>query len=39
MNGVARKIRAYIRGSEAEEDMPIDKYSKVAVVDIITYKI
>jgi hypothetical protein len=34
MNGVARKIRAYMRGSVAEEDAPRDKYSNELVVDV-----
>ena len=37
MNGVARKTKAYIRGSD-EDVKPIDKYSNVAVADITAYK-
>jgi hypothetical protein len=38
MNGVAKKIKAYISGSVVEDDIPIDRYSKVAVADKTTYK-
>jgi len=34
MKGVAKKIRAYMRGSVVEEDAPKDKYSKELVVDV-----
>jgi hypothetical protein len=38
MKGVARKIKAYIRGPEVEGDSPTDMDSNVDVADITTYK-